>query len=459
MYTIIDIETTGNGIQGNKITEISIFKYDGYDVVDEFTTLINPEAEIPYFITGLTGIDNDMVRHAPKFHEVADKILKITEETIFVAHNVNFDYNIIKHEFKSIGIDFIRKKLCTVRLSRKLIPGYNSYSLGKLCAALKIPLTDRHRARGDAEATTILFKKLLRIDDAGDVFKSFLNARSQEATLPPGLPKSDFDKLPNKPGIYFFKNSKGKIIYVGKAIDIKKRVLSHFYDKTTKEIAMCQITSAIDFELSGSEIIALLMESDAIKHHYPEYNRSQKRKVQAFGIFTYEDRNGIMHLAWNTQKMAPNAFYTLYSKTDCRTFLQEFCKTYKLCPKFCHLQENVTACSHYDILECEGICRGTEPIEAYNEKVKNAISGIQSKNENYLIRENGRTLDESGIILIQDNTYIGYGFIENEIAVQTFDDLMPFITPQKNTSETARLISSFASKNSAKIFTLAPIQT
>ncbi|WP_158974161.1 exonuclease domain-containing protein [Cellulophaga sp. L1A9] len=455
MYTIIDIETTGNGIQGNKITEISIFKYDGYDVIDEFTTLINPEAEIPYFITGLTGIDNNMVRNAPKFSEVAAQILKITEGTIFVAHNVSFDYNIIKHEFKSIGVDFIRKKLCTVRLSRKLFPGYNSYSLGKLCSALKIPLTDRHRARGDAEATTILFNKLLRADDADEVFKSFLNARSQEATLPPSLPKSDFDKLPNTPGIYFFKNAKGKIIYVGKAIDIRKRVLSHFYDKTTKEITMCQETSAIDFELSGSEIMALLMESDAIKQHYPEYNRSQKRKVQAFGIFTYEDRNGVMHLAWNTQKMAPNAFYTLYSKTASRTFLQELCKTYKLCPKFCHLQENVPQCSHYDILECEGICQGTEDIETYNAKVKQAIIDIQSKNENYIIREKGRNMDESGVILIQDNTYMGYGFVENEIAIENINDLTPFITAQKNTFETERLIANYMIKNEDRIYNLA----
>lgn len=452
MYTIIDIETTGNGIKGNKITEISIFKFDGNEIVDEFTTLVNPEAEIPYFITGLTGIDNAMVRNAPKFHEITDAILKITEETIFVAHNVSFDYNIIKHEFNSVGIDFNRKKLCTVRLSRKLIPGYNSYSLGKLCTSLRIPLTDRHRARGDAHATTLLFKKLLQTEGADMVFKSYLNARSQVTTLPPGLPKSDFEKLPNKPGIYYFKNSKGKIIYVGKAINLKKRVLSHFYDKTTKEIQMCQETTGIDFELSGSEIVALLMESDAIKHHYPEFNRSQKRKVEAFGIFSYEDRNGVLHLAWNTLKMAPNAFYTLYSKTDSRIFLQELCKEYKLCPKFCHLQENVNQCSHYDILECEGICRGTEPIANYNTKVKKAINTMRQKNENYLIKEKGRSQDESAVIVIQESSYIGYGFIDNETSLQHIDDVLPFVKRQKNTFETERLIASFVSKNSSKVF-------
>ena len=452
MYTIIDIETTGNGIKGNKITEISIFKFDGYTVIEEFTSLINPEAEIPFFITGLTGIDNDMVRNAPKFHEVADAIIKITTGTIFVAHNVNFDYNIIKNEFKNIGLEFSRKKLCTVRLSRKLIPGYNSYSLGKLCAALKIPLTDRHRARGDAHATTLLFQKLLRSDGAAEVFKSFLNARSQEATLPPSLPRSDFEKLPSKPGIYFFKNAKGKIIYVGKAIDIKKRVLSHFYDKSTKEIKMCQETSAIDFELSGSEVLALLMESEAIKHYFPEYNRSQKRKVQAYGIFSYEDRNGILHLASNTLKLAPNSFYTLYNKTDCRLFLQEICKKYKLCPKFCHLQENVAQCSHYDILECDGICRGTETVEDYNIKVKKLIDEITSKTEDYFIKEKGKNEEESTIIVVQNNMYIGYAFIENDIPITSIHDIMPFVKLQKNTFETQQILTSYISKNIKKIY-------
>lgn len=458
MYTIIDIETTGNGVKGNKITEISIFKFDGNDVVDEFTTLVNPECEIPYFITGLTGIDNDMVRNAPKFHEITEQILAITTDTIFVAHNVNFDYNIIQNEFKMIGISFSRKKLCTVRLSRKLLPGYNSYSLGKLCSALKIPLTDRHRARGDADATTILFKKLLYTDGAEDVFKSFLNSKSQEATLPPGLPKEDFDKLPSKPGVYYFKNSKGKIVYVGKAINIKKRVLSHFYDKATKEIKMCQETSAIDFELSGSEVLALLMESEAIKHHYPEHNRSQKRKIQPYGIFSYEDRNGVMHLASNTLKMAPNSFFTLYNKTDCRIFLQELCKTYKLCPKFCHLQENVAACSHYDILECDGICRGTETIENYNAKVKKLIKEVKSASENFIIKEKGRTINETALIVVQDNTYIGYGFIDNDITINHINDLMPFIKLQNNTFETKQIITNYCGKNSEKIIQIADIE-
>ncbi|MGB5667638.1 MAG: exonuclease domain-containing protein, partial [Maribacter sp.] len=451
MYTIVDIETTGNGIKGNKITEISIFKYDGYEVIDEFTSLVNPECEIPFFITGLTGIDNALVRDAPKLMEITDRILEITKDTIFVAHSVGFDYNVIKNEFKTLGLEFTRKKLCTVRLSRKLIPGYNSYSLGKLCSALEIPLIDRHRARGDAQATTLLFQKLLRTDGAETVFKTFLNARSQEITLPAALPKQVYDDLPNAPGIYYFKNVKGKIIYVGKAINIKKRVLSHFYDKATKEIQMCQQTADIDFELSGNELVALLMESAAIKHHYPEYNRSQKRNIQRYGIFTYEDRNGILHLAFNKIKMVPNPLAIFYNTTDCRLYLEEICKTFSLCAKYCHLQENVDSCSHYRIKKCEGICRGEETLESYNEKVGQAIDFMNDNNQDLLIQEKGRTFTESAFILIKNGIYVGYGFMEKEIQINTFEDLEAFMIPQKSTLETERIIKSFVTRNPHKL--------
>ena len=459
MYTIVDIETTGNGIKGNKITEISIFKYDGYEIVDEFTSLVNPECEIPYFITGLTGIDNDMVRTAPKLVDIADNILEITKETIFVAHSVGFDYNVIKNEFSSLGLDFVRKKLCTVRLSRKLIPGYNSYSLGKLCSALNIPLTDRHRARGDAHATTLLFQKLLRTQGAEDVFKTFLNSRSQEKTLPPALPKHIYEELPTTPGIYYFKNAKGKIIYVGKAINIKKRVLSHFYDKATKEIQMCAETADIDHELSGSDLVALLMESAAIKHHYPEYNRSQKRNVQRYGIFCYEDRNGIFHLAFNKLKLAPNPIAIFYNTTDCRLYLEEVCRTFSLCAKFCHLQENVESCSHYRIQQCEGICRGKENIETYNGKVKRAIGQMKDKSQSYVIQEKGRNYNENAFVMVKNGIYSGYGFVNKDIQVNTSEDLEAFLIPQNNTLETERIVQSYLTRNPEKAKQLLPSDT
>ncbi len=454
MYTIVDIETTGNGIKGNRITEISIFKYDGHEVIDEFTSLVDPECEIPYFITGLTGIDNETVRGAPKIDEIAQRILEITKGCIFVAHSVNFDYNVIKNELKHIGLDFVRKKLCTVRLSRKLIPGYRSYSLGKLCSALNIPLSDRHRARGDAHATVLLFAKLLRADGAEKVFKTFLNSRSQEATLPPGLPRETFENLPSAPGVYYFKNTTGTIIYVGKAINIKKRVLGHFYDKSSKEVRLCQETTDIDFELSGSELLALLMESSAIKHHFPIYNRAQKRTVQQYGIFAYQDRKGVLHLAYNKLKMVPKAITVCYSPTACRTFLEHLCKMFELCPKFCHLQESNGACSHYSITECRGVCRDTESVADYNKRVEEAIAYADVKGDDMVIRQKGRNPSESAFILLENGAYSGYGFVENEMQLANREDLEAYLIPQRNTVETQGIIQSYLNKNKGNILVL-----
>lgn len=452
MYTIIDIETTGNGVKGNKITEISIFKYDGHEVIDEYTSLVNPQCEISSFITSLTGIDNNMVRNAPLLEEIIPEIEAITKDTIFVAHSVNFDYNVIKNEFKQLGHNFSRKKLCTVRLSRKLLPGYNSYSLGKLTAALGIPLTDRHRARGDAHATVLLFHKLLRAENAETVFKLFLNSKSQEATLPPALPKEEYDKLPSTPGVYYFKDEKGKIIYVGKAINIKKRVLGHFYDKKTKEITLCLETTSLDFEETGNELIALLKESADIKHLYPKYNSAQKRSIQQYGIFSYEDRNGIVHLAFNKIKMTPNPLAICYSPTEARQYLEALCNTFELCPKYCHLQENVTSCSHYKIKQCIGICSNLDLVDDYNEKVQEALKSLKEIQSDLVIKTNGRNADENAFVIIQENSYAGYGFVPKETAIEHMEDLETFIIPQKNTLETQRIVESYIRKNPNAIF-------
>ncbi|GAA3649911.1 exonuclease domain-containing protein [Flavivirga jejuensis] len=437
MYTIIDIETTG---KGNKITEISIFKYDGTQIIEEFTSLVNPEIFIPVYITSLTGIDNAMVANAPTFSEIAKDILAITEDTIFVAHSVNFDYNIIRNEFKNIDIDFRRKKLCTVRLSRKLIPGHKSYSLGKICKALNIDINGRHRARGDAEATVILFKKLLDTENAETVFNDFLKKHSKEGTLPPHLPSAVFNKIPSKAGIYYFKNKKGKIIYIGKAKDLKKRVLGHFYNKTEKELNLCRETADIDFELSGSELIAFLMEDAAIKQHFPEYNQASKRNTKAYGISMFEDRNGIIHLVYNTLKATPNPLFIFYNITDCRQFLERLCTQFELCPKYCHLQEGVTHCSHYKIKTCHGICIEKEATNKYNERVQKGIKYMLEKSKNLVIKEKGRHSKEEAFVLIENNIYLGYGFIDKSEQVTVRETLENYLIPQKDNVDVQKIL-------------------
>ena len=447
LYTVVDIETTGNGYKGSKITEISIFVFDGKTVIDEFTTLVNPEQNIPAFITNLTGITNAMVRNAPKFYEIAKKVEEITKDTIFVAHNVNFDYNIIHEEFKNLGFSFKRKKLCTVRLSRKIIPGLTSYSLGNICTHENIPINGRHRAKGDAEATTELFRRIIERDDNFTI-NSFLNPKSRQATLPPLLDKKIVDNLPETFGVYYFKNLEKEIIYVGKANNIKQRVISHFYDKKKKEQTMCLETADISYTKTGSELLALLHESAEIKHFYPKFNRAQRRAGEAVGLFSYEDQKGIIHLAQNRLKLIPNPFIKFYSVSEARNYIETLCKEFELCPKYCHLQTNVSSCFHYQLKECKGICCDKESVKDYNIRVYKAIKSIGIGAENLVIKETGRTENEVGFALILDGIYQGFGYVDfhQSEELKNPEDYLFFVEQKKDNKDVQRIISAYLKK-------------
>lgn len=452
MYSVVDIETTGNGYKGQKITEISIFIFDGEKIIDEFTSLVNPEQKIPYFITNLTGITEAMVRTAPKFYEIAKKVAEITKDTVFIAHNVNFDYNIIRDEFKSLGFDFKRKKLCTVRLSRKIIPGLASYSLGNICSAEGIEIAARHRAKGDAEATVELFRRLIKRDQKFTI-NSFLNAKSREATLPPLLDKQVVDRLPERHGVYYFKNAQKEVIYVGKANNIKQRVISHFYDKKKKERTMCLETADISYTETGSELIALLHESSEIKHLYPKFNRAQRKAGEAVGLFFYEDQKGILHLAFNRLKLTPNPIMKFYSMAACRSTLEKICSAFELCPKYCHLQTNVNACFHYQLQQCRGICSEKETIESYNKRVHKAIKSLGLQTENLVIKQNGRSDKEVGFVLILNGIYQGFGYIHKNLELSSPEDYLLHVKPQKDNRDIQRILNAYLSKNEKQLKT------
>lgn len=447
LFAIIDVETTGGGISGNRITEICIALLKDGEVVDKYTTLVNPEREIPYHITTLTGIDNKMVADAPRFFEVAEKIEEFTKDAIFVAHNVSFDYNVIRGEFRLLGQHYNRKKLCTVRLSRKLIPGLLSYSLGRLCNTINIPHLNRHRAEGDVDATVILFQRLLSLDEDLSMINSFLNPRSKQATLPPHIPAEQINDLPEVAGIYLFKNQKHEVIYAGKAKNIKKRVLSHFYDKKTKEYQLGQETHFIDYELTGNELLALLVESEHIRKHYPKFNRAQKRPATTYQIISYVNQRGIIQLALGKTKVLHDSVGTFYNKTEALENLEELCETFKLCPRFCTLQSNSEKCSHYRIKNCEGICDGTEALEDYNLKVQAAIQSLKENKSTYAIQGKGRTDGEIAFALVQEGQYKGFGFFDRSEAICNIEDYEPFLKLQQASYHTHAIIRSHVKKN------------
>lgn len=450
-YTVVDVETTGNVNQG-RMTEICIITIENNIITDVYSSLINPQENIPRNIIALTGITNEIVADAPKFKEIAATIQQKTKDAIFVAHNVNFDFGFLKKEFEFLGEKFSRKKLCTVRLSRKLLPGLPSYSLGRLCRSVGISLENAHRAETDTRATATLFLKVLALDaeTSFEVFKHFLNKSSREATLPPNINSADFEKLPATTGMYLFKDKAGKILYVGKAKNIKSRVLSHIYSKTQTSINLCTATHHLDFVATGNELCALLLEADYIRQYYPQFNKAQKRPINTYQIISYKDRRGVLQLALGKTKNTTDAVFTLYNKIAAIELLMQLCETHNLCPKYCALQITNEPCSHYTLKDCKGVCSGTEDIEIYNLRVTAALAQLEAVKETYVIKDKGRTLQESSIILVEKGEYKGFGFIENTETITSFEDFSSYITKYKNTYHTTKLISGFIRKNTSE---------
>ncbi|MEO0573797.1 MAG: GIY-YIG nuclease family protein, partial [Bacteroidota bacterium] len=293
--------------------------------------------------------------------------------------------------------------------------------------------------------------QLLQKSEAETIIKKFLNSRSQEATLPPQLDRKTVDAIPAKPGVYYFLDQKKTIIYVGKAKNLKKRVLGHFYDKSEHEIRLCREVAHINFELSGSELIALLMESAAIKAHFPKFNRAQKKSTARYGIFSYEDRNGILHLGFANTKQVPRPLAIFGNPTDCRLFLRRLCNDFSLCPKYCQLLPEPSLTTSCQGNLCRGICRDDENIPTYNLRVKEAQASLTISNEEVILKQKGRHPQEEAFIWIENGSYRGYGFIDAQQEVRSKEDLKAFLIPQRDTLETQRIVNNAILRHESRI--------
>ena len=444
MYAIVDIETTGCYADNHRITEVAIYHHNGIEVTDHFFTLVNPGRNIPHYITGLTGITSDMVSDAPPFEEVAEDILRLLEGRVFVAHNAHFDYSFLKKEFELASISWQAKKLCTVRLSRKIIPGLRSYSLGSLAKSLGIEIQNRHRAGGDAEATAKVFSLLLNRDKDGYIGRS-LNRNSGETILPPNLPKEEFDRLPAKAGVYYFLNARGHIIYVGKANNIKKRIAGHFTGEA-REWNRSKIRNEIHhitYELTGNELIALIKESQEIRRLWPKYNMAQKYRVEEWGIFDYEDRTGYHRFTVNMVKRGSQPLIKFNTKGDTWNFLWEKVREYDLCPRLCGLQVSKGKCFQYEIGDCKGACEGEESVKKYNKRIGKAIKSFRELGDSVGIIGKGRTAKELTLVLVEKGNFAGYGFIEKEITIRTIEEAREYVQKGAETNTVQNLINSY----------------
>lgn len=405
MYAVIDIETTGGSAQRDRITEVAIFVYDGNEIIDSFVTLVNPERSIPYFITRLTGITDQMVAHAPRFCEVARKIVEITENVTFVAHNVNFDYNFIRQEFMRLGYDYRREKLCTIQLSRKLVPGCRSYSLGNICKELNITIDYRHRAAGDALATIRLFDHLLRLKANGGIVNASPKVSSPENDLVQSLPETT--------GVYYLYNDKNEVIYVGKSLDIRERVRTHLMQcNTRRAIDMKNATANAGFEETGSELLALLLESQEIKRLKPLYNRSQRRTPAHYGLYTSTDDAGYLNFFIDKTNRDETPIAVYPNKMAARDHLFILADRFGLCQKLCGLYHTQGACFQYSIRQCKGACIGRESPKDYNLRVAASINSLGNGSGSLFIIDKGRHKEERSVVKIEFGKYIGYGYFD-----------------------------------------------
>ena len=445
MYAILDIETTGGQFNEEGITEIAIYKFDGHEIVDQFISLVNPEIPIQPFVVKLTGINNAMLQSAPKFFEVAKRIIEMTNDCVVVAHNASFDYRILRTEFRRLGYDFEAKTICTVELSKKLLPEQPSHSLGKLVRALGIPMSDRHRASGDALATVKLFKILLEKDLEKEIVKDFIKLEIQKGIAPKLL--DIVSSLPAKTGVYYIHNEKGNLVYIGKSRNIKKRINQHFTGTSTKCKKIQADVFTVTYDETGSELIALLKESEEIKINKPIYNRAQRKSIFQVALYAEKDEKGYINLKLQKADGRKKEITSFTSIQEGKNALFRITSHYNLCQKLTGLFHTKTNCFQYSIKECDGACIGEVSPEEYNARVQNFIEKNTFENQNMVLIDKGRTISERSAVLIENGIYKGYAFYDLNYQINNIEILRNIIIPMQNNRDTKNIIQGHIRKN------------
>ncbi len=435
-FAIVDIETTGGFPQQHGITEIAIVLHNGDEIEGKYETLVNPHQSIPAFIANMTGITDAMTAQAPSFETVAPHVYNLLRDRVFVAHNVNFDFSFVKYHLQQAGFQLQTPKLCTIRLSRKVFPGFRKYGLGHLCRELGISIENRHRAGGDALATSQVLDLVLQ-NNGMRLIREMLKKENHCQLLPAHLPEAQVQALPQQPGVYYFHDEKGKVIYVGKAKNLKKRVVSHFtgLDTSKKRQEFLRTIHSVTHTVCPTEFIASLFESVEIKRLWPIYNKSQKRFEQLWGIYMFEDNKGYLRLAIDKKRkhLEPLAAFGLL--VDAHRMLWKLIKTFDLHPVLCFLDNNIP-----DQLP---------PVAAYNKAVQEAISWLNAQKETFLIR------DKESCILVEEGIFYGMGVVADDTDLTRLDTLKAQLTQYPENEVIRSMIRNYTDKYPAKVVRIA----
>lgn len=424
-----------------------MYKTDGKAILAEYSSLVNPESTIPEFIVRLTGISDKMVEDAPKFFEIAKEIVAFSEDCVFVAHNVSFDYGVIRQEFKNLGFDYRRPHLCTVRSAKFILPGHASYSLGKLSRSLGIQVQGRHRAGGDALATTEVFHLMFDKVDAG--IEKLIQQDINPKLLHPNLDVEYLEEIPSKTGVYKFYNDVNQLIYIGKSKHIRKRVDQHLKNASTKKaIEMRQEICRVEYELTGSELLALLLESQLIKQHKPRYNRALRKELFPYGLYAFENEQGYGQFYIDRiSKRSEHPLVSFGSRAEAKAYLTNQVKKHGLCQKLANLYPTSGACFDYQIKQCFGACIGKEHVETYNARMDLLKAQLSYEQDDFFIVDAGVSRGDRSIVLIENGVYMGYGFLPYFAAKMSTKKWKDYIQVYNEDKDARMIVQQFLRKN------------
>lgn len=451
---VVDIETTGGSVTYDRITEIGIVEITEQGIT-EWSTLINPRTRIPETIQRLTGITNEMVESAPYFEQVAKEILLRLQGKLFIAHNVRFDYGFIRNEFFRLAYSFKAKLLCTVKLSRSLYAECDGHSLEKIIARHQIFVTHRHRALDDARAT-YKFMTIAEEEQGEEKFKAAIKHQYRKESLPAGFDPGLIEGLPHTPGVYYFWGDNKELLYIGKSINIRKRVLSHFTadHKSSKEMKICQQTRNITFEKTAGELSALILESKRVKELQPIYNRRLRRVSTFYSIHLQEGKDGILTpqiLPVSEMPSGTTKFYGLFtSNKKAKDAIQSISDEHQLCYHACGLEKsNSRPCTSHQLKKCKGFCIGKQPALIHNIQLLQGFSTLSLKTWPYegpvALIETAQSPESAFHLIINNWCILGIG----DSAADYRDILNNNPTPHIDRDIYRYLVNVIFSKNSS----------
>ena len=445
LFAVVDVETTGGSLQGgSRITEVAIVVHNGTSIVDTYSSLVNPGIPIPVFISNLTGITDEMVASAPSFHEIADKLYSLFQDKIFVAHNVAFDFSHIKSEFSRCGIKYEAEKMCTCKLGRKVLPGFGSYSLKALSRNLGISLKNHHRALSDATAASAILERL--VAEVGiETIRNYSIPEEKEVDIPYHL----IENLPEKYGVYFFHDKNGNLLYVGKANNIRKRVVSHFKKgnsfKTKKIKALLHEISCLE---TGSELLAYLLEMQEIKKHRPFFNYAGKNE-STYGLFHSVDKKGIVTIKVDTiENNDALALQSFKSKKSADQFLAESTNRYNLCLCANGIEKSKNSCLYVQTKACNGVYHGIENVTDYNSRAEQFLNQFEDYLKPLILLDAGKNEEEYSVVAYR-NGMIGYAYLNKEEALSQ-EEILDRLTFLPAGVEYKRNFKSFFARNKYK---------